>query len=172
MQPFTSEVTLVIDRDLAIPVQNTRTGARSVAFGDANAHGGGLELRFMQANSDVQEGDVLTTSGVDGVYPAGPAGRRRSTASSAAPIRPSRASTACRWPRVTAARYVLVLAPRPAPPSRRRPAPADRAAATPPGEKADKADKADAKADKPSRRDAKAATRPTSRRPTREGAAR
>ena len=40
VQPFTSEITLVIDRDLAIPVQNMRTGARSVAFGDASAHGG------------------------------------------------------------------------------------------------------------------------------------
>ena len=71
VQPFTSEVTLVIDRDLAIPVQNMRTGARSVAFGDANSRIGGLELRFMAANSDLQEGDLLATSGVDGVYPAG-----------------------------------------------------------------------------------------------------
>src|SRR6185295_18869604 len=54
--PFTSEVTLVIDRDLAVPVQNGRTGARSVAFGDATAHGGGMELRFTAANADVQEG--------------------------------------------------------------------------------------------------------------------
>ena len=69
--PFTSEVTLVIDRDLSIPVQNTRTGVRSVAFGDASAHGGGLELRFMAANADLQEGDLLSTSGVDGVYPPG-----------------------------------------------------------------------------------------------------
>jgi rod shape-determining protein MreC len=69
--PFTSEVTLVIDRDLSIPVQNTRTGVRSVAFGDASAHGGGLELRFMAANADLQEGDLLSTSGVDGIYPAG-----------------------------------------------------------------------------------------------------
>ena len=69
--PFTSEVTLVIDRDLAIPVQNTRTGVRSVAFGDASAHGGGLELRFMAANADLQEGDLLSTSGVDGIYPPG-----------------------------------------------------------------------------------------------------
>jgi rod shape-determining protein MreC len=30
-----------------------------------------LELRFMAGNADVQAGDVLTTSGVDGIYPAG-----------------------------------------------------------------------------------------------------
>ncbi len=66
-----SEVTLVTDRDQAIPVLNTRTGARGVAFGDPAAHAGGLELRFMAANSDVQANDILSTSGVDGVYPAG-----------------------------------------------------------------------------------------------------
>ncbi len=73
VHPLVSEVTLVIDRELAIPVLNVRTGARSVAFGDpsAAASGSGLELRFMGSNSDVQVGDLLTTSGVDGVYPAG-----------------------------------------------------------------------------------------------------
>ncbi|MDO9360503.1 MAG: rod shape-determining protein MreC [Polaromonas sp.] len=71
VHPFVSEVTLVIDRELAIPVLNTRTGARSVAYGEPTASGGGLELRFMGSNSDVQQGDLLTTSGVDGVYPAG-----------------------------------------------------------------------------------------------------
>ncbi len=75
VHPLVSEVTLVIDRELAIPVLNVRTGARSVAYGDPSAFssgfGGGLELRFMGSNSDVQQGDLLTTSGVDGVYPPG-----------------------------------------------------------------------------------------------------
>ena len=66
-----SEVTLVVDRDLSIPVLNVRTGARSVAYGDPTVGGSGMELRFMGSNADVQEGDLLTTSGVDGVYPAG-----------------------------------------------------------------------------------------------------
>jgi rod shape-determining protein MreC len=69
--PAISEVTLVIDRDQAIPVLNVRTGARGVAFGEAAARAGTLELRFMSANADVQAGDLLTTSGVDGVYPSG-----------------------------------------------------------------------------------------------------
>lgn len=69
--PLVSEVTLLIDRDQAIPVLNTRTGARSVAFGDPVNHGGVLELRFMAGNADVQVGDMLTTSGIDGVYPPG-----------------------------------------------------------------------------------------------------
>ncbi|APW36021.1 rod shape-determining protein MreC [Rhodoferax koreense] len=69
--PLISEVTLLIDRDQAVPVLNTRTGARSVAYGEPSASGGLLELRFMAGNSDIKEGDVLTTSGVDGVYPTG-----------------------------------------------------------------------------------------------------
>lgn len=69
--PMVSEVTLVTDRDQAIPVLNTRTGARGVAFGDPTLRANALELRFMAANADVQTGDLLTTSGVDGVYPAG-----------------------------------------------------------------------------------------------------
>lgn len=71
VMPLVSEVTLVIDRDHATPVLNTRTGARSVAFGDPITRGGVLELRFMAGNADVQADDVLTTSGIDGVYPPG-----------------------------------------------------------------------------------------------------
>ncbi|WP_198971241.1 rod shape-determining protein MreC [Xylophilus sp. ASV27] len=72
VHPFLSEATLLVERDYAIPVLNTRTGARSVAYGNPfTGPGGGLELRFMPGNADVQEGDLLTTSGVDGVYPAG-----------------------------------------------------------------------------------------------------
>ena len=67
-----SEVTLLIDREQAIPVFNPRTGARSVAYGDPLPGGGGsIELRFVPSNADIEKGDVLTTSGVDGVYPAG-----------------------------------------------------------------------------------------------------
>lgn len=71
VHPLISEVTLVIDREQAIPVMNIRTGARSVAYGDPSAHGALLELRFMAGNADVQIGDLLTTSGVDGIYPPG-----------------------------------------------------------------------------------------------------
>ena len=71
VHPLVSEVTLIVDRDLAIPVLNVRTGARSVAYGDPAAGGSGMELRFMGSNADVRDGDLLTTSGVDGVYPPG-----------------------------------------------------------------------------------------------------
>ena len=69
--PLSSEVTMLTDKDAAIPVLNTRTLARGVAFGSAALIGGGMEMRFMAGNADVQMGDVLTTSGVDGVYPSG-----------------------------------------------------------------------------------------------------
>ena len=67
--PLSSQVTLLIDKDAAIPVLNARTQARSAAFGGAG--GDTLELRFMAANADVKVGDELITSGVDGVYPPG-----------------------------------------------------------------------------------------------------
>ena len=67
--PLSSEVTLLTDKDAAIPVLNARTQQRSAAFGGAG--GGAMELRFMSANADVQVGDLLRTSGVDGVYPPG-----------------------------------------------------------------------------------------------------
>lgn len=69
--PLTSEVALIIDREQTTPVLNTRTGVRSVAYGNPSAHGDLLELRFISGNADVLAGDVLTTSGVDGVYQTG-----------------------------------------------------------------------------------------------------
>lgn len=69
---LTSEVTLLTDKDAAIPVLNTRTQQRSAAFGGAPlAGGGGLELRYMSGHADVRPGDALVTSGLDGVYPPG-----------------------------------------------------------------------------------------------------
>ena len=66
-----AEVTLLTDRDAAVPVLNSRTQARSAAFGGGAASRGQLEMRFMAGNADVQVGDLLMTSGVDGVYPPG-----------------------------------------------------------------------------------------------------
>lgn len=67
--PFTSEVTLLSDKEQAIPVQLLRNGLRSVAYGRGKS--GNLELRFTAPNADIQVGDVVVTSGLDGVYPAG-----------------------------------------------------------------------------------------------------
>ena len=67
--PFTSEVTLLTDKEQAIPVQVLRNGLRSVAYGRGQS--GLLDLRFVAPNADIVVGDVLITSGLDGVYPAG-----------------------------------------------------------------------------------------------------
>jgi rod shape-determining protein MreC len=64
-----SEVTLLTDKDQAIPVQVVRNGLRAVAFGAGSS--GMLELRFMAANAEIQNGDRLVTSGIDGTYPPG-----------------------------------------------------------------------------------------------------
>jgi rod shape-determining protein MreC len=67
--PFTAEVTLLTDKEQAIPVQVLRNGLRSVAYGRGQS--GQLDLRFVAPNADIQVGDVLVTSGLDGMYPAG-----------------------------------------------------------------------------------------------------
>lgn len=67
--PFTSETTLLTDKDQAIPVQVVRSGLRSIAYGGGQS--GALDLRFMPANADIRKGDLLVTSGIDGIYPAG-----------------------------------------------------------------------------------------------------
>jgi rod shape-determining protein MreC len=64
-----SEVTLLTDKEQAIPVQVVRNGLRAVAFGGGAS--GMLELRFMAANAEIQNGDKLVTSGIDGTYPPG-----------------------------------------------------------------------------------------------------
>ncbi|MGE0106180.1 MAG: rod shape-determining protein MreC [Thiomonas sp.] len=69
--PWSAEVTLITDRDAVVPVQNQRTGERGVVYGEPGLGQGGMELRWMPAAADVRVGDVLVTSGVDGIYPAG-----------------------------------------------------------------------------------------------------
>jgi rod shape-determining protein MreC len=69
--PFTAEVTLLTDRDQSIPVMNSRTGARNISSGNILGGVPLIELKFVPASADVKEGDLLTTSGIDGVYPAG-----------------------------------------------------------------------------------------------------
>ena len=67
--PMVSEVTLLTDKDQAIPVQVVRNGLRAVAFGAGLS--GALEIRFMASNAEIQNGDRLVTSGIDGTYPPG-----------------------------------------------------------------------------------------------------
>src|SRR5271169_1936308 len=67
--PYMAEVTLVTDKDYAVPVRVERSGVRSVMYG---AGTGRLpELRFLSPNAEIEPGDRLVTSGIDGTYPAG-----------------------------------------------------------------------------------------------------
>lgn len=67
--PYMSEVTLLTDKDHAVPVKVERSGVRSVMYG--SGAGRAPELRFLAPSADVQAGDVLVTSGLDGTYPPG-----------------------------------------------------------------------------------------------------
>jgi rod shape-determining protein MreC len=72
--PWSSEVILITDPEHAIPVQVARNGLRTIAVGSGNADE--LLLPYLAANSDVKSGDLLTSSGLGGVFPAGyPVGR-------------------------------------------------------------------------------------------------
>ncbi|MEQ1525160.1 MAG: rod shape-determining protein MreC [Gallionella sp.] len=67
--PWLSEVTLITEKDRAVPVQVLRNGLRSIVFGAGDTSQ--LSLRFMPEGADIQSGDILVTSGIDGVYPPG-----------------------------------------------------------------------------------------------------
>lgn len=66
--PLHSEVTLLSDKDQAISVMVERNGLRAVMFGTGT---GLMELRYLAANADVQAGDRILTSGLDGVFVPG-----------------------------------------------------------------------------------------------------
>ncbi len=63
--PVQSEVTLLTDKDQAVPVQLERNGLRGVLVGSG---GGRLDLRFILEGADIRPGDRLVTSGLDGLF--------------------------------------------------------------------------------------------------------
>jgi rod shape-determining protein MreC len=67
--PLTAEVTLITDKEQSLPVQIARNGLRAVAFGGQEL--ATLELRFLPANAEIENGDSVVTSGLDGIYPPG-----------------------------------------------------------------------------------------------------
>jgi rod shape-determining protein MreC len=69
VQMLSSEITLVTDKGQAVPVEVVRNGVRAIAFGHGQDNA--LELAFMPVNMDIQNGDQLVTSGIDGTYPRG-----------------------------------------------------------------------------------------------------
>lgn len=67
VQPFSAEVTLITSTQMVIPAMVGRTGVRTLVYGRAN----GLDLRYFPADASLQAKDLLVTSGLDSVYPAG-----------------------------------------------------------------------------------------------------
>ena len=67
--PFVSEVTLITDKEQTVPVEVVRNGLRAVVFGAGESDE--VELRYMPVNVEIQTGDELVTSGIDGTYPYG-----------------------------------------------------------------------------------------------------
>ena len=124
LSPLGAQVTLITDRDSAVPVEVARNRARGVLVGDAGTTTGGLQLLWQANDGDLRPGDVLVTSGLDGVYPAGLAVARIDK------VRREPDSAFARvlctpLAHVDAGRYVLVLTPqRPLAPAPKRPAPA------------------------------------------------
>ena len=66
---LTSEITLLTDKGQAVPIEVVRNGLRAIAFG--HGQDSMLDLPYMPVNADIQNGDVLVTSGIDGTYPRG-----------------------------------------------------------------------------------------------------
>jgi rod shape-determining protein MreC len=72
--PLTSEAVLITDADHAVPVSVNRNGVRTIAVGTGDSSR--LRLPYLTNNADVMVGDLLISSGLGGVFPAGyPVGR-------------------------------------------------------------------------------------------------
>lgn len=67
VQPQSAEVTLVSGNKMVVPVMVARTGERNLLYGTGTQ----LDLRYFPTASDLKPKDILLTSGLDGMYPAG-----------------------------------------------------------------------------------------------------
>ena len=60
---------LISDPDHALPVEVNRNGLRTIAVGTGQFDR--LDLPFLPNNADIEEGDLLVTSGLGGAFPSG-----------------------------------------------------------------------------------------------------
>lgn len=67
--PYSAEVSLLTDREQGAPAMNLRNGLRLIVSGTGADNL--LEIRFLDMHADVKVGDLLYTSGIDGIYPEG-----------------------------------------------------------------------------------------------------
>lgn len=72
--PLTAEAVLITDADHALPVTVNRNGLRTIAVGTGDSDR--LRLPYLTNTSDIKVDDLLVSSGLGGVFPAGyPVGR-------------------------------------------------------------------------------------------------
>jgi rod shape-determining protein MreC len=65
----TATLILITDTEHAVPVQVNRNGIRTIAMGTGET--AKLSLPYLTVESDVQRGDLLVSSGLDEIFPAG-----------------------------------------------------------------------------------------------------
>lgn len=65
----TSRALLITDATHSVPVQVNRSGVRAIAAGSGALDT--LEIHHVSATTDIQEGDLLVTSGLGGRFPVG-----------------------------------------------------------------------------------------------------
>jgi rod shape-determining protein MreC len=65
----TATLMLITDAEHAVPIQVNRNGIRSIAVG--TGEDAKLSLPYMTVESDVKRGDLLVSSGLDQIFPAG-----------------------------------------------------------------------------------------------------
>lgn len=74
VHPFTSTALLITDPNHILPIQVARNGLRAIAQGTGSDDR--LELPHLPNNADIEVGDILVTSGLGCIFPAGyPAAR-------------------------------------------------------------------------------------------------
>jgi len=66
---LSSQGILISDPDHALPVEVNRNGLRTIAVGTGEFDR--LDLPFLPNNADIEQGDLLVTSGLGGAFPAG-----------------------------------------------------------------------------------------------------
>ena len=66
---LSAQSVLISDPDHALPVEVNRNGLRTIAVGTGEYDR--LDLPFLPNNADIEEGDLLVTSGLGGAFPAG-----------------------------------------------------------------------------------------------------
>jgi len=63
-----SIVRLIVDRSSRVPVLVSRSRARAILEGESS---GTCQLKYLDRIEDVQQGDIVITSGLAGIYPRG-----------------------------------------------------------------------------------------------------